>query len=516
MSIALVEHGLHQVLDIVPNHMAIGSERSRWWWDVLENGPSSLYADAFDVDWDPSEESLHNRVLVPILAHSYGSMLEAGRIRLERTEADFVVVYEGTRLPVAPKTLDKIMLDAAKSSGVSTLYFLADAYAALPAASRTDWAARVRRHRDKNELRRILLTVLDDEAARVAVDNAVAAAGDVDALDALLQRQNYRLAHWRTAQSELDYRRFFDVTTLVGLRIDRSWVFEQTHRLILEIVGEGHNVDGLRVDHPDGLRDPDAYLRQLSARAPGCWIVVEKILARDEALPAWPVAGSTGYDALDQIQGVLTDASGNDREHRPRTSAHVPPRSPTRPPRCPNGRLGKPCAADQGSFGRHRPRRRCVGSTMGAFNSRPRRATRSTRQRRPSPGVSELFSEVCRAIAERSIDPDEPRQNSLAFGVFLDLRIGLRIGLPPKRGTDHYRDPGRAKAVGRSFGSGCVIDIGAVRVRARRSRLAWGTHSANQFVTPAGFVSRNPDPTRTQLRIKKVRLLGGSCATYTG
>ncbi|HUP72019.1 MAG TPA: malto-oligosyltrehalose synthase [Acidimicrobiales bacterium] len=312
MSGALAEHGLHQVLDIVPNHMAIGSEHSRWWWDVLENGPSSLYADAFDVDWDPSEESLRNRVLVPILADSYGSMLEAGRIRLERTDADFVVVYEDTRLPVAPKTLDTIMLEAAKSSGSSTLTFLADAYAALPAATRTDWAARVRRHRDKDELRRILATALDDEGVRVAVDAAVAAAGEVDALDALLQRQNYRLAHWRTAQSELDYRRFFDVTTLVGLRMDRPWVFEQTHRLILEIVGDGHTVDGLRVDHPDGLRDPEAYLRQLSTRAPGCWIVVEKILARDETLPAWPVAGTTGYDALDRIQGVLTAATGED------------------------------------------------------------------------------------------------------------------------------------------------------------------------------------------------------------
>ena len=310
MSDVLAEHGLRQVLDIVPNHMAIGSERNRWWWDVLENGPSSLYADAFDVDWDPSEESLHNRVLVPILADSYGETLEAGRICLERHEADFVIAYEDTHFPVAPKTLDALMLDAARSSGDSTLHFLADSYAALPLASRTDMSARLRRHRHKTELRRILTTALEDSAVQLAVDRAVAAYRDVDALDALLLRQNYRLAHWRLAQSELDYRRFFDVTTLVGLRVDRPWVFEQTHRLLLEIVGDGRMVEGLRVDHPDGLRDPAAYLQELTARAPGCWVVVEKILARGEEIPPWPVAGSTGYDALDQIQGVLTDPTG--------------------------------------------------------------------------------------------------------------------------------------------------------------------------------------------------------------
>jgi (1->4)-alpha-D-glucan 1-alpha-D-glucosylmutase len=311
MSNALGETGLRQVLDIVPNHMAIGSERNRWWWDVLENGPSSLYADAFDVDWDPSEESLHNRVLVPILADSYGETLEAGRIRLERIAADFVIAYEDTHLPVAPKTLDALLLDAARSSGDSTLHFLADSYASLPPASRTDMSARLRRHRHKTELRRILASSLEDEDMRSAIDHAVAAYGDIDALDGLLQRQNYRLAHWRLAQSELDYRRFFDVTTLVGLRIDRPWVFEQTHRLLLEIVSDsGGLVEGLRVDHPDGLRDPASYLEELSVRAPGCWIVVEKILARGEELRSWPVAGSTGYDSLDQIQGVLTDPLG--------------------------------------------------------------------------------------------------------------------------------------------------------------------------------------------------------------
>ncbi|MEO8694599.1 MAG: malto-oligosyltrehalose synthase [Acidimicrobiales bacterium] len=309
MSHVLAEHGLGQVLDIVPNHMAIGSERNRWWWDVLENGPSSLYADAFDVDWDPSEESLHNRVLVPILAQSYGETLMRGGIRLERVDADFVVVYEDTHLPVAPKTLDALMLSAARTSGHATLHFLADSYAALPPASRTDMAARLRRHRHKTELRHIFAAALDQPDVAGAIDGAVEAHRDADALDALLQRQNYRLAYWRLAQSELDYRRFFDVTTLVGLRLDRPWVFEQTHGLLLEIVAEGA-VDGLRVDHPDGLRDPASYLRELSTRTPGCWIVVEKILARGEQLPPWPVAGTTGYDSLGQIQGVLTAASG--------------------------------------------------------------------------------------------------------------------------------------------------------------------------------------------------------------
>ena len=310
MSAVLRDCGLRQVLDIVPNHMAINSDRSRWWWDVLENGPSSLYADAFDVDWDPSEESLHNRVLVPILADSYGSTLDAGQIRLERDGADFAITYQDRRLPVAPKTLDGLMLNAARSSGNSTLYFLADSFAAMPAAARTDASGRLRRHRHKLALRDIVASVLDDDAARIAIDGAVASYNDVESLDALLQRQNYRLAHWRVAQSELDYRRFFDVTSLVGLRMDHPGVFEQTHDFVLGIIAEGALVDGLRVDHPDGLRNPAAYLEALSARAPQAWIIVEKILARGEKLPDWPIAGSTGYDALDQIQGVLAARSG--------------------------------------------------------------------------------------------------------------------------------------------------------------------------------------------------------------
>ena len=310
MATALAEHGLRLVLDIVPNHMAIDTQHSRWWWDVLENGPSSLYADAFDVDWDPAEESLHNRVLVPILADSYGSSIEGGRIRLARNGADFVVTYDDRTLPVAPKTLDGLMRTAARTTGSTTLDFLADSYAALPAASRTDSTGRLRRHRHKTALREIVASLIDVEELRTAIDEAVEKYNGVDELDALLQRQNYRLAHWRVAQSELDYRRFFDVTTLVGLRIDRPEVFERTHAFILSIVGDGQVVDGLRVDHPDGLRDPAAYLTELSARVPDSWITVEKILARDEELPCWPVAGTTGYDSLDQIQGVLTAGSG--------------------------------------------------------------------------------------------------------------------------------------------------------------------------------------------------------------
>jgi (1->4)-alpha-D-glucan 1-alpha-D-glucosylmutase len=309
---ALAGQGLGQVLDIVPNHMAISSRDNRWWWDVLENGPASRYAGYFDIDWEPREERLRNLVLLPVLADHYGRVLEAGEIRLSRQGGRFEVSYHEHRMPVAPRSLDELLRAAAAICGSPELAFLADSCGSLPEATATDRDSTVRRHRDKEVLAGLLarLTAEQPEVA-AAVDRRVAEInGDPDLLDALLARQNYRLAYWRLAGRELDYRRFFDVPTLVGLRVEDERVFADVHARVLEWVNGGL-LDGLRVDHVDGLYDPAQYCRRLRAAAPAAWLVVEKVLQAGERLPAgWPVEGTTGYDFLNLAGGLFVDPAG--------------------------------------------------------------------------------------------------------------------------------------------------------------------------------------------------------------
>jgi (1->4)-alpha-D-glucan 1-alpha-D-glucosylmutase len=306
------QHGLGQVLDIVPNHMAIAGRHNRWWWDVLENGPASVYASYFDVDWDPPEAKLRDRVLLPVLGDHYGRVLEAGEIDLVREGGGFVVRYHEHEAPVAPRSLDDLLARASARCGSAELESLAAGFGRLPHATLTDRSNIEARHRDKEVLRAQLARLLeeDDEAA-AAVDAVVAeTSADADALDQLLERQNYRLAFWRTAGEELDYRRFFDITTLVGLRTEDELVFADTHALLLRWVRDGQ-LDGLRVDHPDGLRDPEGYLRRLADATDNAWVVVEKILEPGEQLrPSWPVAGTTGYDFLNLLGGLFVDPAG--------------------------------------------------------------------------------------------------------------------------------------------------------------------------------------------------------------
>lgn len=309
---ALQRAGLRLALDIVPNHMAIGGRDNAWWWDVLENGPSSRYAAYFDVDWDPPEAKLRNAVLMPILGDHYGRELEAGEIRLAREDGGFVVRYKDHVLPVAPRSLDAPLAQAAERCGSDELAFLADTFGMLPLATRTDTLSVMRRHRDKEVLRRSLDGLCrSDQNVADAIDATLTEINATpQALDELLERQNYRLTYWRAAERELDYRRFFDINTLAGLRAEDERVFDDTHALILRWVEQGA-LDGLRVDHIDGLRDPDAYLRRLRERAPDVWLVVEKILEQGERLPAaWPVAGTTGYDFLNLVGGLFIDPNG--------------------------------------------------------------------------------------------------------------------------------------------------------------------------------------------------------------
>jgi (1->4)-alpha-D-glucan 1-alpha-D-glucosylmutase len=308
---ALARAGLGQLLDIVPNHMAITPE-NQWWWDVLENGPSSPYAACFDVEWNPPGTRVPDVVLVPVLGDHYGRVLEAGELALERHGGTFVVRYHDHVWPVAPRSLDGLLARAAAGAGSDELAWLAEAFEGLPLPS--DRGAAQRRHRHKEVLKRLLARLLEENnAAAAAVDAEVERINrDADALDAVLQRQNFRPAFWRTAAQELGYRRFFDVNSLVGLRTEDERVFADTHALVLRWLREGV-LDGLRIDHPDGLRDPEGYFRRLQEHAPGAWVVAEKILERGERLPeTWPIAGTTGYEFLNRLGGVFVDPRGEE------------------------------------------------------------------------------------------------------------------------------------------------------------------------------------------------------------
>jgi (1->4)-alpha-D-glucan 1-alpha-D-glucosylmutase len=319
---ALGEAGLGQVLDIVPNHMAITGPENRWWFDVLRNGPASAFAPYFDVDWDPPESKLRDRVLMPILGDHYGRELEAGSIRLEREGGTFRVRYHEHVLPMAPRSLAAPLLRAAEegapgegeegAAALAELGFVARALARLPEPSADlEPEAVAARQRDLEVVDGRLRTLTAEHAAvRHAVDAALAAINaDPDALDETLSEQNYRLAYWRTGGQELDYRRFFDITTLAALRTERAEVFQAVHGRVLDWL-RGGILDGLRVDHPDGLRRPAEYFQCLRDAAPTGWIVAEKILMPDEALRPWPIDGTTGYDVLNDITGVFVDPEG--------------------------------------------------------------------------------------------------------------------------------------------------------------------------------------------------------------
>lgn len=254
----LDELGLGHVIDLVPNHMAITGAENRAWWDVLENGHRSACSRFFDIDWEQSEDG----ILLPVLGDRYGRVLEGGQLSISRKGGAFAVHYFEHMFPLSPSSVGAIVAQA----------------------------------RDR---------VSDPATIGDAIDERIAAINkDADALHDILERQHYRLAYWRLAQSELGYRRFFDIGTLIGVRVEDPAVFAATHRLALELYRSGR-VDGFRIDHPDGLRDPDGYLHRLRERAPEAWITVEKILSTGEKLPPWPVAGTTGYEVLAAISGLF-------------------------------------------------------------------------------------------------------------------------------------------------------------------------------------------------------------------
>ncbi len=333
---ALARHGMGQLLDIVPNHMGVLEADNRWWMDVLECGPASVHARTFDIEWHAPEPELRGRVLLPVLGDHYGRVLEAGDLRLafDSAAGEFAVHYHAHRFPIDPRDYPAILAMADPvpgDEGASTLpavQSLIDAFGQLPDRNTPDEAARLRRQRDKDLLKQQFAELHGShDWIRLWVQGAVqrlnGQAGDggsLDELDALLRRQAYRLAFWRVAGDDVNYRRFFDVSTLAAVRMEEEPVFERTHQTVLRWVDEGL-VQGLRIDHPDGLSDPQAYFTQLQSRhvamqvardvhPRALYIAVEKILAEHERIPAdWPVHGGTGYRFANLVNGLFVDSS---------------------------------------------------------------------------------------------------------------------------------------------------------------------------------------------------------------
>jgi (1->4)-alpha-D-glucan 1-alpha-D-glucosylmutase len=306
----LKQLGMGQVLDIVPNHMAITGDQNAWWWDTLENGPASRYAPYFDIEWNAPEERLRNKILLPVLEDHSGRVIEARKLALERSGGNFLLRYYEHTFPLAPESMACVLEEAAGRSGSQELAFLADALNRLAEPRENGWSGRMKHHRDKEAIRS-LITRMCEEQPEVAheIDLGVARVNEnPDALDAILLRQNYRLSRWRSAAQELAYRRFFDINTLVGMHVEDERVFADTHELILKWL-KCDQLDGVRVDHPDGLRDPAEYFERLCAAAPKKWIIAEKILQPEEKLPdSWAIAGTTGYDFLNVAGGLFVDS----------------------------------------------------------------------------------------------------------------------------------------------------------------------------------------------------------------
>jgi (1->4)-alpha-D-glucan 1-alpha-D-glucosylmutase len=304
----LRDHALSQLLDIVPNHMSVADRGNRWWWDVLADGMSSPYARFFDIDWEADEPRLRHRVLLPLLADQVGRMLEDGAISLVREGGDLLVAYADHRFPLSLESLAELFAQ----DGTDAVASWRRRVGSLPAGN----AAPARRARfdQRAELLRALAGLLSDDVAAAEVDSTLAECnGDVAELDRLLNEQHYRLARWQTAIEEVNYRRFFDINTLVALRIEDPDVFAECTALVAELV-RGGDVDGVRIDHIDGLRRPLEYAARLrETMPPQTWLLAEKILARGELPPPWSLDGTSGYDFLAMANGLFVDPDGRGR-----------------------------------------------------------------------------------------------------------------------------------------------------------------------------------------------------------
>ena len=343
---ALHRYGMGLIIDFVPNHMGVGYNDNAWWLNVLEWGEHSPYAGFFDIDWRSSEQTLRGKVLVPVLGEPYGTILESGQLRLafSREDGGFSVHYYEHRFPVSPRHYGPILNEVMDTYGATTdehttaLADLSRGFGRLrQGRSAAAQAVAIQR---ASELKGALAEMVrEDDDLAAAIDTVCAAwngtVGDprsFDRLHRLLERQAYRLAYWRLAANEINYRRFFDINDLAAIRMERPAVFEITHQLVFRLIHEGA-VQGIRLDHIDGLLDPKQYLARLQDAAAyrlvgrggppaehreavldqPLYVVVEKILAHHEHLRAdWAVSGTTGYDHMAVVNAVLTDPAGED------------------------------------------------------------------------------------------------------------------------------------------------------------------------------------------------------------
>jgi (1->4)-alpha-D-glucan 1-alpha-D-glucosylmutase len=337
LSDTLKAHGLGLILDIVPNHMGIGGSDNAWWLSVTEWGRLSPHAPAFDIDWE--RLGANGKLVLPFLGKRYGDALEDGELKLSFDQQDgtFSIWHWDHRFPISPLTypiiLDRVLMvaDAVEPAFREVLAVSSRlrALAELPVVGQQPGLV------DECEAlkQRLAQAAESSGTIRKAMERAVEiinGAAEIpesfDTLHRILEMQNYRLAYWRVAASDINYRRFFDINTLAGIRVENPEVFERTHALIFDLV-QADRVQGLRIDHIDGLADPESYVRTLQARVgPGFYILAEKILGRGEALRTWPLAGTTGYDALNVLDGVLLDRSssaGIQAIYREATGEHV-------------------------------------------------------------------------------------------------------------------------------------------------------------------------------------------------
>jgi len=338
---ALEQRRMGLIADVVPNHMCISHSSNGWWWDVLENGPSSPFARYFDIDWRPPKEELVNKVLLPVLGDQFGRVLENREIQIVFNEGQFQAAVYGAPLPLAPGTWTMILEPAAaklrdklgESHGdVAEMESIITSLGHLPGSTETDEAKIRERQREREIVKRRLTGLLEasPEAAQAIQDALTDINGrpgeprSFDRLERLLQSEAYRLSFWRVAMDEINYRRFFDVNDLAAIRVEDPEVFSAVHALIFDLVRRGL-IRGLRVDHPDGLFEPENYFRSLQdlckvwstafnggAQPDGAnrmfYIVAEKILTGNEPLrPEWPVQGTTGYGFLNLVNGLFVD-----------------------------------------------------------------------------------------------------------------------------------------------------------------------------------------------------------------
>ncbi len=338
---ALRAHGMAMVMDIVPNHMGVLAADNAWWQDLLENGPASTLAEFFDIDWRPPAEHLAHRVLLPILGDHYGVELAAGHLVLgfDADAGTFAVHYHAHRLPVDPREYPRILAAAVRELEEGTrpgslqaggdhehqaqaLRSITAALARLPRRDERRLGQVDERNLQKEILKGRLGSLARSSAGvAAAIERAVEGLNgraddpaSFDALHELLEAQAFRVAYWRVAADDINYRRFFDINDLAALRQEHGAVFAATHQLVLRLVNDG-TVDALRVDHPDGLFDPKAYFTRLfeSCKRPP-YLVIEKIVAPFENLPeSWAVHGTTGYRFANVVNGLFVDPAGETR-----------------------------------------------------------------------------------------------------------------------------------------------------------------------------------------------------------